>query len=238
MSDLCSLASADSISASSGPGCVSPGSQRSSPSRARSSASTGRTSRTMAISDLFEGAQWSPSTCSAADSRARTSATQGSDGVSKGNAADSGSNTCASFASFDRGSLSWKTSQRSGGGDLIEFSETWPRSGSMRNGIAYRRPSLDAPRFAIASGLWPTLKASDAEQYTKNRLYFERRFPIAPDLPVLVALRTPPTAQGFYGRLNPTWCEWLMGFPIGFTELEGWVTASSRKSRKRSGGQS
>jgi hypothetical protein len=29
-----------------------------------------------------------------------------------------------------------------------------------------------------------------------------------------------PTAVGSGGRLNPTWVEWLMGFPTGWTDLE------------------
>ena len=39
------------------------------------------------------------------------------------------------------------------------------------------------------------------------------------------------------GQLNPEWVEWLMGFPIGHTELKLWGTQSSRKSRKSSGEQ-
>jgi hypothetical protein len=35
------------------------------------------------------------------------------------------------------------------------------------------------------------------------------------------------------GSLNPNWVEWLMGYPIGWTDLELSVTPSSRKSRKR-----
>lgn len=34
------------------------------------------------------------------------------------------------------------------------------------------------------------------------------------------------------GPLNPTWCEWLMGFPLGWTELPPSATPSSRKSSK------
>jgi hypothetical protein len=32
------------------------------------------------------------------------------------------------------------------------------------------------------------------------------------------------------GQLNPTWVEWLMGFPLGWTDLEASATRSSRRS--------
>jgi hypothetical protein len=37
------------------------------------------------------------------------------------------------------------------------------------------------------------------------------------------------------GNLNPTWVEWLMGFPLGWTALSASETPSSRKSRRGSG---
>jgi hypothetical protein len=40
------------------------------------------------------------------------------------------------------------------------------------------------------------------------------------------------------GKLNPTWVEWLMGFPLGWTDLGDLETPSSRKSSKSSGGRS
>lgn len=40
------------------------------------------------------------------------------------------------------------------------------------------------------------------------------------DVPTAVALIGPPTPRGFHGRLNPEWCEWLMGFPTGWTASE------------------
>nr|WP_316176193.1 hypothetical protein [Bradyrhizobium sp. SZCCHNRI1073] len=40
------------------------------------------------------------------------------------------------------------------------------------------------------------------------------------------------------GQLNPTWVEWLMGFPLGWTDLGRLATRSSRKSRKSSDEQS
>jgi hypothetical protein len=36
------------------------------------------------------------------------------------------------------------------------------------------------------------------------------------------------------GTLNPTWVEWLMGYPAGYTDLKHWEILSSRKSRKKS----
>jgi hypothetical protein len=39
------------------------------------------------------------------------------------------------------------------------------------------------------------------------------------------------------GRLNPQWVEWLMGFPIGWTELKPSEMPLSRKSPKSSGKQ-
>lgn len=40
------------------------------------------------------------------------------------------------------------------------------------------------------------------------------------------------------GRLNPEFCEWLMGYPIGHTELKPSEMPSSHRSRKSSGEQS
>jgi DNA-cytosine methyltransferase len=40
------------------------------------------------------------------------------------------------------------------------------------------------------------------------------------------------------GSLNPTWVEWLMGFPLGWTALDASETPSYRKSLKSSGEQS
>jgi DNA (cytosine-5)-methyltransferase 1 len=42
------------------------------------------------------------------------------------------------------------------------------------------------------------------------------------------------TAAG--GSLNPTWVEWLMGFPLGWTDCEHLATPSFRKSLKSSDG--
>jgi hypothetical protein len=40
------------------------------------------------------------------------------------------------------------------------------------------------------------------------------------------------------GALNPTWVEWLMGFPLEWTALDASETPSSRRSSRSSGGRS
>src|SRR5262249_25050188 len=69
----------------------------------------------------------------------------------------SGLNSPDCFAFYDRDSRCWRTSQ----GSLLEeawpkVAETWPRSGSMRSGTAYRRRPSVPRTSATASSLWPT----------------------------------------------------------------------------------
>lgn len=46
---------------------------------------------------------------------------------------------------------------------------------------------------------------------------------------------TPQLPEVVGGQLSPQFVEWLMGFPIGWTDLKGSATASSRSSRKSLG---
>lgn len=86
---------------------------------------------------------------------------------------DSGLNSSESFASYDRGSWSSRTSQPSLFGGSTPFSERWPRAGTMRSGIAYPHlPSVpltgaidssSSPGDLTSSELWPTATAGDAK---------------------------------------------------------------------------
>jgi hypothetical protein len=163
---------------------------------------------------------------------------------STGNEADSGLSLPESLANYDRATSSWKTSQRSLFEEWAEFSATWPQSGMMLNGTCYRRPPLvhgisDAgfsllPLNLIPTpvrydatpggpnnhykglgnlakhGTIPTPTCSDAKTHGSDTVRFQ-------SLDVFVRERTSATEAG--GQLNPTWVEWLMGFPIGWTEL-------------------
>ena len=89
-------------------------------------------------------------------SHAKTSATQESVPASTASAPGFGQNMRESFAHFDPATSSWKTSQRSLLVDLEEFSLTWPRSGSMRNGICFERAKWARPISANDFSSWPT----------------------------------------------------------------------------------
>ena len=56
--------------------------------------------------------------------------------------------------------------------------------------------------------------------------------------PAELARNSPTLAVAAGGQLNPTWVEWLMGFPLEWTVCEHSATRSSRKSRKSSGARS
>ncbi len=162
-------------------------------------------------------------TSSAAASPARTLATQENAQGSTANAAVYGQNMPESLATFDRNSSSWKTSQLCLDGELSEFSETWPRSGMTRNGIAYQLPTLAHPITETASGLLPTPSGvNGGKNHTVGRLD-----------------EWGGSSNPFRGKaIGKIRCasfeEWMMGFPIGWTELTLCETQSFRKSRKQS----
>ena len=273
MSSTSSPASAASASDSNEPECGRLPSVSASPTREQLSLDIGRecpSSTTCAPSQprLFPTPTVGAASMSLqAVSPVRTSATRASAPGLRASAADYGQSSPELLAKYDPATSSWRTSQLCLDGELSEFSETWPRSGLMRNGIAYRLPPLVPHTAEIGSGLWPT--PTEDGNYNKKGLS-ERS---GDGLATAVAKWPTPTARdwkdgsakacanvpvnGLLGRaihtprttprsareldgvsplgnggLNPTWVEWLMGFPLGWTALDASATPSSRKSRK------
>jgi hypothetical protein len=66
------------------------------------------------------------------------------------------------LARYDPVASLWKTPQCSLLGDYTEFSETWPRWGSMQNGVSYQRQTLVHHTSETASGSWPTPRSCSA----------------------------------------------------------------------------
>ena len=87
---------------------------------------------------------------------ARTFPAQAAGQELRGNDLGCGLNLPGSFVRFDPSSSSWKTAQCSLLEDLNGFSETWPRWGSMRNGVCWARTTPAHLTSENESGFWPT----------------------------------------------------------------------------------
>ena len=141
----------------------------------------------------------------------------------------------ASSAKYDRNSRSWKTHQRLLAGDLEKFSGTFPKWGMVRGGELFPLPTPALRTSESGSGFWPTPLSSDATHGGPNQRDSRGR----PSLTMAAMMwPTPTKSDGMGGpgnsgrdggenlrtaaggRLNPNWVEWLMGWPIGWTDLK------------------
>jgi hypothetical protein len=161
--------------------------------------------------------------------------------------------SCAELlARYDPNTQSWKTSQHSlvetEGDGFSEYSETWPRSGMTRSGIAYQLPRLAPTITEIGSGLFATPNTPDgmppkSEKAIKREMEVTRKGRSQPAnlrdqvtqqywptptahngkefaCPSEYRRNTPTLSAQAGGALNPAWVEWLMGFPEGWTDLK------------------
>ena len=113
----------------------------------------------------------------------------------------------------------------------------------MKGGPRYKPTSLNVMVKGVELGMWPTPNARDHKDTGQN-VDWEK---VAKKSKLAGAVMWPtPTANRrdglqshgvniVSGSLNPNWVEWLMGYPVGWTDLGDSVTQSSRKSLKRSG---
>lgn len=148
------------------------------------------------------------------------------------------------FARWDPKSCSWRTYQ---GLYLTEdsraFWKTWPRSGSMRSGVCWRRqtPARRTGGNGSSFSLWPTPAHRDW-RCPNAKSYRERigNGTIGEQLPNFVRhffLPYHTTSTGGEGptpQLSPRFVEWLMGMPGSWTlvdseniDFERWVTDAS-----------
>lgn len=146
-----------------------------------------------------------------------------------------------SFAAFDRNASCWKTCQASLLADTPESSSPiWPRWAMWDGTAAYPLPTPAPVTNEIDGGLWPT----PTRKGNYNKPYPGRKSgwglisavrmwptPLKRDSrTVKGAARSPRSlgtepliievakAEGLEnGRLSPEWTEWLMGFPLGWT---------------------
>lgn len=159
-------------------------------------------------------------------SRAKTSALPVKATVSMERGQDCGPRWHGSLAKYDRDTRSWRTAQFLLLGGLDEFSETWPRWGSMRNGECWELTTPELPTCATEYGLWPTPCATDNSDRKPSATMHETKngtFKHRAQNGVLSQVRLSQVVRHksphLDGRLNPDWVEWLMGWPIGQTAL-------------------
>jgi len=101
--------------------------------------------------------------------------------------------------------LRWKTPPGLFPEESTEFCGIWPRWGSMLSGAVYRRQPLALRTNGIASGLWlPTPTAHNAKEG---------------NYPAERTRNTPTLGAVLGGKINPQFTEWMMGWPIGWTDL-------------------
>jgi hypothetical protein len=168
------------------------------------------------------------------------------------------------LAKYDPNTHSLKTAQCSLFGDLNQSLQTWPRWGSMRNGECYPQPMLaqitSESEFGLSERIpnnidffhtpcttgidggsnsrkalkkrmetYPTPNAGMYRNLNYNKeLCFKRAEKHQTDLAMVSVMQ-------FGGQLNPAWAEWLMGWPVRWTELKPLETDKSHFVQQQHG---
>jgi hypothetical protein len=156
----------------------------------------------------------------------------------------------ASFVKYDPDSSLWRTHQCSLLGDLEQFSETWPQWGLMRDGECWEQRTLEQTIRGTESGLSeriPTPTARDGSG-VRGKAAQERKGNPIDTVPIYVQKYPTPVSRMWKdngkspselnrntetlatkvgGSLNPTWVEWLMGWPLEWTDLKPLETDKS-----------
>ena len=149
---------------------------------------------------------------------------------------DFGEKWHGSFAKYDPDTHSLRTPQCSLFEDSTEYCATLPRWGLMRDGECWEQRMLEQTIRGTESGLseqtWPTPLASDWKARGPNSKQQGLRekvkafpTPTAHNAkecasPSEYNRNTPTLATHAGGKLNPTWVEWLMGWPLEWTDLK------------------
>ncbi len=134
-----------------------------------------------------------------------------------------------SFARLDQNGSCWKTSQvclLAPTTTFHTFSETWPKQGSMFHGAVFRPKLVELPISESACGssgnarreealvlkreLWPTPSSRDYKSGKAGEEIFNGN---SRPLSEVVG-----RIEGTDAYLNPDFVEWLMGWPLGWTD--------------------
>ena len=187
---------------------------------------------------------------------AKTSQAQGGGGRElQGREVQCGNTWRGSFTKYDPSLCLWKTHQISLLGDLELFLETWPQWGLMRGGECWEQQTLAHHTKGTESGFsqitFPTPTAShmpsegsimqyrklvdmgiltktEAEKMLEASLNPPRMKPWKPKLEQPLETKTG-------GYMNPAFQEWLMGWPLEWTDLRRSEMAKSHSAQPQHG---
>ena len=136
--------------------------------------------------------------------RVKTSRVQEEEPVLTGSEAECGSTWQELSVKYDPSSSSWRTAHCLFQEDLPESSVTLPKWGMMRNGECWERTMSGQSIEESGSGLWPTptTPTGGGNAGGSGAANIAKR-------------------NGTYvpSSINPNLYEWLMGWPIGWTDL-------------------
>jgi len=131
--------------------------------------------------------------------------------------ADSGQKWPGWFTKYDHDSCSWKTPQCSLLEGLDEFSETWPSWGMMHDGACWELTTRVLPTNESEFGFWPTPDANMGKRGTQADWKPIRPSGQPAQYPINQFLRD---KYHKLGKPCPKLMEWLMGWPISWTDLK------------------
>ena len=139
------------------------------------------------------------------------------------------------LASFDRDTCSLKTCQQSLVTDSEPYSQTLPRWGSLRNGAVSEHPiaahritgtggSVWLPTPTVTSGAQVAWDKTPGQTGGTTLAGYVKYWPTQTahlaketNAPSEANRNEPSLSSLVGGTLNPSWVEWLMNFPVGFT---------------------
>tara|TARA_R110000868_G_scaffold849_1_gene6411 strand:+ start:1296 stop:1805 length:510 start_codon:yes stop_codon:yes gene_type:complete len=119
------------------------------------------------------------------------------------------------LAHYDQSTQSWRMSEdMSLWGDYKSLGNL-PKSGMTRNGRLFQLPRRVRRTLGNAFSFWPTLSANGMGNTGSQQM-----LQTLVNSGELTIDEKKGMSAGNGGRINPTWAEWFMGFPTGWTNLE------------------
>ncbi|EJM93090.1 hypothetical protein PMI34_01895 [Pseudomonas sp. GM74] len=174
-----------------------------------------------------------------ADSHAKTSLRPETAPALTDHVLDSGEKWHELSAKYDLHSSTWKTHLCLWEEDLPWSSVNLPKWGMTRSGALFQHPTLERPTSGTELGSWPMPTRSYGAVADGDQ---ERSTAVTRTWPTPVASMAKGSSKAALtrksgadrsndrldhavmasdgGQLNPEWVEWLMGWPIGWTELK------------------